>query len=106
MRERTNARVCVVRFLAGLALLAASLWVSGCSSNTHLKTSKFAYVPNLDDDTISAYSIDSSTGALSAIAGSPFQAGSEPFQAATDASGKFLFVINGGGNRFGFRVHH
>jgi hypothetical protein len=98
MRERTNARVCFVRFLTGLALLvAAGIGFSGCSSNTHLKASKFAYVPNLDDDTISAYTIDSSTGALSAITGSPFQAGSEPFQAATDASGKFLFILNDGG---------
>jgi hypothetical protein len=43
---------------------------------------KFAYVTNVNDNNVSGYTIDPSTGALTAIAGSPFAAGGGPFSVA------------------------
>jgi hypothetical protein len=36
---------------------------------------QFAYVANFDDSNLSGYSINTATGVLTAIAGSPFSAG-------------------------------
>jgi hypothetical protein len=55
---------------------------------------KFAYVANFADDTVSAYTINSSTGALRAVAGSPFAAGSAPFSVTAELSGQFAYVAN------------
>jgi 6-phosphogluconolactonase (cycloisomerase 2 family) len=41
-----------------------------------------------------AYTIDATSGALTAIPGSPFPAGENPVSAAVDVSGRFLFVAN------------
>jgi 6-phosphogluconolactonase len=43
---------------------------------------------------ISAYTMDSSTGALTAVAGSPFPAGSNPQFVAIDPTGKFAYAAN------------
>ena len=55
---------------------------------------RFAYVANLVGDNVSAYTINSSTGALSAVAGSPFAAGNDPWSVTVDPSGKFAYVAN------------
>jgi 6-phosphogluconolactonase (cycloisomerase 2 family) len=57
-------------------------------------TPKFEYVANGADNTVSAYTINSATGALSPIAGSPFPAGSEPDSVVVDPSGRFAYVAN------------
>ncbi|MFH1147247.1 MAG: beta-propeller fold lactonase family protein [Pseudomonadota bacterium] len=41
---------------------------------------------------ISAYSINAGTGALTAVAGSPFATGSQPTSIAVDPTGKFVYV--------------
>ncbi len=69
-------------------------------------TGKFAYVANACGVTctvsgnVSAYTIDSTTGALSPVPGSPFAAGSFPISVAVDPSGKFAYVTNQCGNVF------
>ena len=64
-------------------------------------TGKFAYVANYGDgvapSTVSAYTIDS-TGALTAVAGSPFGAGIAPSSVTVDPTGKFAYVANQGSN--------
>ena len=45
-------------------------------------TGKFAYVVNNVDNNVSAYTIDPTTGALTAIAGSPFATGAGPVSVA------------------------
>ncbi len=68
-------------------------------------TPKFAYVANLCASTtdfcasgnVSAYTIDGSTGALNAVAGSPFAAGSKPVSVTVDPSGRFAYVAIEGG---------
>jgi 6-phosphogluconolactonase (cycloisomerase 2 family) len=58
----------------------------------------FAYVANAVSDDISAFSINTGTGALAEIAGSPFPtgpfSGAFPQSIAVDLSGKFCFVGN------------
>jgi 6-phosphogluconolactonase len=57
---------------------------------------KFLYVPNPGSDNVSAYAINANTGALTAVAGSPFATGEAPFFAGTDAASKWLYVSNAG----------
>ena len=63
---------------------------------------RFAYVANqgigVSTSTVSAYTINSSTGALSAVSGSPFSAGYEPDSVTVDPSGRFAYVANYGGD--------
>jgi YD repeat-containing protein len=62
----------------------------------------FLYIANHCSDTscsattgsVSAYDIASTTGALSAVAGSPFPAGTAPASAVVDPSGQFAYVAN------------
>jgi 6-phosphogluconolactonase (cycloisomerase 2 family) len=56
----------------------------------------FAYVVNNGSDNVSAYAIDTETGALTEVAGSPFAAGVGPTAIAVDPSGRFAYVTNGG----------
>jgi DNA-binding beta-propeller fold protein YncE len=46
------------------------------------------------NNTVSAFSIDATTGALTQITGSPFTTGNDPQGIATDPSGKFLYTAN------------
>ena len=61
---------------------------------------KFLYVTNTNDGTVSAFTINATTGNLTAIAGSPFTSGpaiatpDEPAAAAVDPSGQYLYVAN------------
>jgi DNA-binding beta-propeller fold protein YncE len=47
---------------------------------------------------VSAYTINSATGALSAVAGSPFAAGDSPVAVIVDPTGRFAYVVNQTGN--------
>jgi 6-phosphogluconolactonase len=64
-------------------------------------TPKFAYVANFcissrdcSAGNVSVYTINSATGALREIAGSPFAAGSQPASVTVDPSGRFAYVAN------------
>ena len=64
-------------------------------------STKFLYTANTGDGTISGFSIDSSTGMLTPVPGSPFSATKAPapgflviMQLAVDPSGKFLYATN------------
>ena len=56
---------------------------------------QFAYVANQTDNTISAYTIDTS-GLLTPVAGSPFPTGTKPTSLIVDPNGAFLYVANNG----------
>lgn len=59
--------------------------------------SSFVYGANGATNDLSAYAINSHTGALSAIAGSPFATGgSNPVSVVHDPQSRFLFVANNG----------
>ncbi len=55
---------------------------------------EFVYVPNLLDANVSGYSVDTTTGVLTAMAGSPFPAGNFPSSVGMDASQQFAYVPN------------
>ncbi|MBI3557110.1 MAG: beta-propeller fold lactonase family protein, partial [Deltaproteobacteria bacterium] len=55
----------------------------------------FIYVANQGSNDVSAYTINTSTGALAAVSGSPFTAGTNPFSVAVDPLGKFAYAVNG-----------
>jgi 6-phosphogluconolactonase len=64
-------------------------------------TGHFAYVVNggsgLDTSgSISAYTIDPETGALTQVPGSPFTVGGQPGSVAVDRTGQFAYVVGGG----------
>jgi 6-phosphogluconolactonase (cycloisomerase 2 family) len=57
--------------------------------------SKFLYITNFRDGNISALNINSSTGALTSINGSPYGAGTGPLCLGIDPSeGKYLYTVN------------
>jgi 6-phosphogluconolactonase (cycloisomerase 2 family) len=53
---------------------------------------RFLYAANFSDGTLSAYTIDFSTGALTPVPGSPFAVNQEPQAVKVDPTGQFLFV--------------
>ncbi len=60
---------------------------------------KFVFVANEADEpdttgNVSAYTINSTTGALTEVAGSPFTGGPNPGRLVVDPNSKFLFVTN------------
>jgi len=87
-------------------IIAALVTAGGCSGGLTSasgpqpqpqQVTAFAFVANLNSNTVSAFQMDS-TGALSTVAGSPFATDAGPEFLAADASGKFLFVGNSGTN--------
>ncbi len=97
----------LVKF-AAILLVAVFFSVPGLRAqdvSTPLRA-EFAYVANFDDSNLSGYTINTATGVLTAIAGSPFSAGADPDSVAVDPSGKFLYVVgNAVGNVvFGFTI--
>ncbi len=54
---------------------------------------KFAYVANLNSNDVSAYTINQTTGALTAV-GTAVAAGTNPYSVTVDPSGKFAYVAN------------
>jgi len=84
---RTRVLSAVVLFIAALAILmtqAAPL----CAQT------EFAYVVNSGSNNVSVFRVDSATGVLSQVSGSPFSAGSFPESIAIDPSGRFAYVAN------------
>ena len=66
---------------------------------TCVQTGQFAYVANETDATISAFVIDSSTGALGQISGSPFATGgTAPVAVVVDPNGLYLYAVENGSN--------
>jgi YVTN family beta-propeller protein len=59
------------------------------------------FVSNQSANTLSEFSVNTSTGALTAAAGSPFPTGTRPTAAAVDAQGRFVFVANQASNSIG-----
>jgi 6-phosphogluconolactonase (cycloisomerase 2 family) len=89
----------------GVLTPSTSEWVATGDGPTAIAvdpTSKYAYVVNRLDNTVSMYTIDPTTGnlRLNATAANPSGAigtGTEPFRITFDPSGKFLYVTNEGG---------
>jgi YVTN family beta-propeller protein len=59
---------------------------------------KFLFVSNQGANTVSAFSVNTATGMLTAIPGSPFATGARPTGIAVDPMGRFVFVANQAAN--------
>lgn len=110
-------------YVLSLLLCAAGIaFIYGCGSNATgggggggsvPTTHYFAYVANLRGHNVSAYIINSVTGSLESISGSPFDAGpydsttvNGPRGVAADPSGKYLYVTNTADNKiYAFRIN-
>lgn len=80
------------RKLGQIALaVAASLGVTACGPPN---TIDFLYVTSSKLNQVEVFSVDSSSGALLPLVGSPFAAGKNPVAAAASPNGKNLYVIN------------
>jgi 6-phosphogluconolactonase (cycloisomerase 2 family) len=94
--------------LRGLSiLLALSLLLASCGGDVggdaaSNKIPRFTYVVNGGDNTVSAYTINATTGALTLVPGSPFATGSVPgafpISISVAPSGRFAYVANDGSN--------
>lgn len=79
--------------IQAISRAALSLAFLGFATGT-ATAQPFAYVANSQSDNISGYTIDSVTGALTEVAGSPFPAGSNPQFVVATPSGKFVYAAN------------
>jgi 6-phosphogluconolactonase len=91
--------------MGALALIAGSTLTAGTIPDSVVvdPSGKFVYltnncvgvIPSCDGNgTVSAYTIDKTTGALTQVPGSPFAAGANTFSVAVDPSSKFAYVAN------------
>ena len=68
-------------------------------ASTYAQTTQFfVYVANSGSNNVSAYTVNTGTGALSAVEGSPFSSGRSPHGVAVDPTEKYIYVANYGGN--------
>jgi len=80
---------------------------SSSGSNPTGAVPKFAFAANFnngDVGSVSAYTVDNSSGALTAVSGSPFAAGTGTVAVGADSGGKFVFAANQGGGVSAFTV--
>lgn len=79
-------------------LVAISSYPAGSSADavTVDPLGKFVYVTNQASNNISGYSINSITGALTPITGSPFSTGTSPASVAVDPAERFVYVASPG----------
>jgi 6-phosphogluconolactonase (cycloisomerase 2 family) len=72
-------------------------YLAGSSHNRSIAvdpSQRFVYAPNGNDNDIWAFTVNETTGALTAVSGSPFPAGTVPYFVAVDPSGRFVYVTN------------
>ena len=80
----------------GFGLLSCSSSGGGGGGGGGTSSTAFLYVSNSGGTDISAYSVDTTTGVLTPLAGSPFSAGTSPQGMTVSASGGVAFVSNAG----------
>jgi YVTN family beta-propeller protein len=101
--RKAFAAVAFTSIALGLASCGSGVG-SGCLLCTTTVTRQFAYVVNKGGNSVSAYTVDPTTGALGSIAGSPFAAGTNPASvtvATASAAGKsstYVYAANNGSN--------
>src|SRR5262249_16845659 len=81
---------------AGVQNFAAGTFPSGVTVHP---SGKFLYVTNFGSNSVSAYTIDATTGSLTPVPNSPFSTGPSgvhPFGVTVHPSGKFLYTTNNG----------
>ena len=111
----SNATSCSIDNGVGTVVCTGSMVVTPGSSRTYKLTatangatvtataavsvgtaSRFVYASSPVDNTLSMFTINASTGALSPIAGGKTPTGSQPIGVTTDPAGKYAYVANWG----------
>jgi 6-phosphogluconolactonase (cycloisomerase 2 family) len=95
--------------LAAFAMLATAVIAVGCCTPEKVVSPipNFAYTSNENSNNISAYALESGTGVLTPVTGSPFAGPTGPRDSVVELFGKFLYVSNGGTNGVsGFSIDH
>jgi 6-phosphogluconolactonase (cycloisomerase 2 family) len=81
---------------------------SGSGGTGSTGTPKFVYAANLSGGvgvgTISGFTVNTSSGALTALSTGPFNAGTGPDGIGSDSAGKFVYVSNQGGGVSAYTV--
>ena len=94
-----------MKFIASmLAIIAIGFGLIGCPSSggggggdgQGSSSTAFLYVANSGGNDISAYGVNTTTGVLTPLAGSPFAAGTNPQAMILNASGSVAFASNAG----------
>src|SRR6185295_1448169 len=80
----------------GFGLLSCTNSGGGGGGGGGTSSTAFLYVSNSGGADISAYSVDTTTGVLTPLIGSPFPAGTNPKALTVSASGTVAFVSNTG----------
>jgi len=80
--------------ICALLLLEATICSGKLNAQTGRVHQQILYVVNESSENISAYKINSSTGALSEIPGSPFPSPGFPVSVAVQPHGRYLFTAN------------
>ncbi len=94
--QPTNpSQICSVSSATGSGTVAGAN-VTNVAVTCATNTGHFAYAVNYGSNDISGYAVDSATGALAEMSGSPFAAGNAPVSLTIHPSGKFAYVSNGG----------
>jgi 6-phosphogluconolactonase (cycloisomerase 2 family) len=79
-----------------LALVSQQPSPTGNASDLAISPNgKFLFAVD-DNNAVLAYTIDTATGKLTLVAGSPFAAGDQPSTIAVDPSGRFVYAANQG----------
>ena len=84
--------------LAQLFVLFAAAFVLSAPILAQSAAPQFVYAAGEGSSNISAFQLNTTTGALTAVPGSPFNGRSNPHALAVDPAGKFLFVANQSAN--------
>ncbi len=86
---------------AALSCLALVLALSACSKSTDPTPDRpagppvyVAYATSGAGNSVFAYTIDTTTGVFTPVAGSPYTAGSYPIAVAVEPNGKYAYVLN------------
>ena len=77
--------------LTSVGTVAAGTTPSGVTVDP---TGKFVFVTNSGSNNVSAYTLDSTTGALTAVSGSPFAAGTGPVAVSVEPAARYAYVAN------------
>ncbi len=100
--DATTGALTALSTIAGRYGSQALAMTQGASAVTY--SPKLAYVANGLDDTVSVYTINPDTGALSGV-GTPAPAGITPQSIAVDPTGRFAYVANDGGGVSSYTIH-
>jgi 6-phosphogluconolactonase len=68
-------------------------------------TGRLLYMGQVNGNSITAYMVNGTTGALTAVTGSPFPTGADPEHLVVDPGGKFLYVSNRNDPQGGISVY-